>query len=127
MEILSTLKKNDLPTADTFDAVVKKLDFPIDKDYLDFIQKHNGAAGFLNDEHYVLFWEVVDLIALNPYYKHDPKGNNYFFFGSDGSSLGYAFDKINDAIVAVDFYEFGIAEPTYIAPTFKLFIDKLSN
>ena len=127
VESLETLKKNALPGVDAFNALLKKIDFLIDKDYLDFIKEHNGAEGFLSDDNFILFWNVEDLIALNPYYKHDPESNNYFFFGSDGSSLGYAFDKINNNVVAIDFYEFGTTKPKRMADSFKLFIDRLTD
>jgi len=104
----------------------KKIDFQIDKDYLGFIKKHNGAEGFLSRDNYLLLWNVEDLTALNPYYKDDPECKNYFFFGSDGSNLGYAFDKSNSDVIAIDFLEIGTTEPKFIATSFKLFINKLS-
>ena len=127
MEYLDKLKKNDVPDKDSFHALLKKDDFGIDIDYLEFIKKHNGAEGFLSNDNYILLWNVQDLIALNPYYKDEPKCTNYFFFGSDGSNLGFAFDKKNKNIIAIDFIEIGITEPEFIATSFKLFINKLSE
>lgn len=126
MEFLENLNKKNAPNEEAFNALLKKIDFLTDKDYIDFIKKHNGAGGFLSSESYILLWNIEDLIALNPYYKDEPQCMNYFFFGSDGSELGYAFDKQNNGIVSIDFLEIGNIKPEYIASSFISFVNKLS-
>lgn len=127
MDFLEKLNKNTSPNEDELNTLLMKIDFSIDKDYLLFINRYNGAEGFISKENYVLLWNIQDLIALNPYYEDEPQCNNYFFFGSNGSNLGYAFDKIKGGIISIDFLEIGSVEPFFIAKSFGAFGDNLSQ
>lgn len=119
---ISSLELNDAPTENAYNMLVQKIEFEIDLDFLSFIKSHDGASGNVGKEGYVDLWNIEDIIALNPYYADMPACKELLFFGSDGSNLGYAFDKSTSHIVAIDFLEIGKNSPTYIAESFKGFL-----
>lgn len=125
--ILSRLDLNSAPPQEDLEALLQKADFDIDVDYIDFIKSHNGANGSLNENAYILLWKAKDVVELNPYYEGVEEADNLFFIGSDGSNLGYAFDKISNTIVAIDFLEIAYSEPEVIAKSFKDFLVKKSG
>lgn len=100
----------------------RKIDFAIDLDYLDFIKKHDGSEGFLNENTFIQFWNIDDLIALNPYYEDVEKCGKLFFFGTDGSNLGFAFSKLDSTIVSIDFLEILDKDPDFVSKTFISFL-----
>lgn len=102
----------------------KKLDFIIDKDYVDFLKQSNGGK-LLSSNLYLEFWRLEDIIMLNPYYEDVDECKKLFFFGTDGSNLGYGFNKKTGYIVCIDFLEIGYSVPKILANNFKEFLDKL--
>jgi hypothetical protein len=84
---IQNLNTNSAPTDMAYLSLSKKIDFEIDDDYLDFIKRFNGAEGFLGQDSFVLFWNIDDLLALNPYYEDNEESEKLFFFGTDGSNL----------------------------------------
>lgn len=124
---IDRLDLNDAPAEHGYNMLVQKIDFEIDPDFLAFIKSHDGASGNAGEEGYVHLWNIEDIIALNPYYEDVPVCKELFFFGSDGSNLGYAFDKVCGNIVAIDYLEIGIKSPTYAANSFKSFLISLMD
>lgn len=126
-EYTDRLDLNDTPAQHVFSRLVQKIDFEIDPDFLSFYKRHDGASGNVGKEGYVHLWNIDDIILLNPYYEDVPVCKELFFFGSDGSNLGYAFDKVTGSIVAIDYLEIGRSSPTYIADSFKGFLIRLKG
>jgi hypothetical protein len=124
---IEQLNKNEAPDNNDYSLLLKKIDFDIDKDFLEFIKNHNGAEGNIGSNRYILFWNTEQLISLNPYYEDDTKCEELFFFGTDGSNLGYAFDKKNKKIVSIDFLDISQIQSDIIADTFLSFLNVLSN
>jgi len=120
------LNKNPSPNLDRLNNLMDKIDFAIDSDYWDFIKNHDGGEGFLNATNFIQLWGVDDLIALNPYYPNDLACEELFFFGTNGSNLGYAFHKRTGKIMSIDFIDIGVEEPQTIASSFTEFINSLS-
>lgn len=112
------------PRENEVNRLLSKLDFDPDGDFIVWIQSCSEAAGFISSEEYIQFWNVDDLIALNPYYDDINEAKELFFFGSDGSNLGYAFDKNNGNVVAIDFLDIGDSEPAHVAHSFLEFMSK---
>lgn len=126
-EILQSIRLALPPQRSEIDILMKKLDFPIDTDFLQFIEQHDGAEGFLSHSNFVLFWNLEDLVSLNPYYPEVEASKQLFFIGSDGSNFGYAFNKNTGQIVGIDFMEIGRVEPKILASSFFEFLSKLAN
>lgn len=118
---LSLLNKNSAPIEIVYDDLLKNIDFSLDADYLSFIRTSDGAEGYLGSQ-YIMFWEIADLISLNPYYEDNEKCGNLFFFGTDGSNYGFAFPKNSPKVVGIDFLEIYEHEPEIIADTFEEFL-----
>jgi len=123
---MTKLNKNPPPNPDQLSNLINKIDFAIGNDYWDFIKNHDGAEGFLNDTNFIQLWGIDNLIALNPYYPNDPTCEELFFFGTNGSNLGYAFDKKTGGIISLDFIDIGVENPTATASSFTELINNLS-
>lgn len=95
---------------------------------MDFIQTYNGCDGFFDNDRYIGLWKIKDVIKLNPYYNFIKESEFLFFIGSDGSSLGYAFDKLKHSeIVSIDFLDIGVEIPTKVADSFENFLEYLAG
>ncbi|HEY4327840.1 MAG TPA: SMI1/KNR4 family protein [Mucilaginibacter sp.] len=127
MEFSNNFEKNDKPSDVDFQAFMNKIDFPIDNDYLDFIKNHDGAEGLLDGGIYIMLWRIKDLIEINRSDEDLPEWDNYFFIGSDGSDLRYAFDKRDGSIRFIDLYQLGEVEPENFGTSFNLFLEVLSK
>lgn len=125
--ILNSLSKNEFPSQSLYNELKDKIDFNVDKDYLTFISKYNGAEGEIGDEQYLSLWDINNLLACNPYYEDVEECSTLFFIGTDGSNYGYAFDKITGNIVGIDFLDIGNANPKTIAKSFPAFLESLNG
>lgn len=124
---LKNLSKNEIPSQSLYEKLLNKIDFNIDKEYLDFISKYNGAEGEMGTEKYISLWNIENILSLNPYYEDVEECLNLFFFGTDGSNYGYAFDKITGKVVGIDFLNIGNSDPNIITNSFKNFLTFLSQ
>lgn len=104
----------------------ESLDFNLDSDFKEAILASDGANGFVADDVYLQLWPLEDLIALNPYYDDVEICKRLFFFGSDGSSTGYAFVKSTGKVVSIDFIDIGNAEPVEESDSFLDFVRRIS-
>ncbi len=126
-EYIAGLSGDCLSDDKLFADLLRKLDFRMDTDYISFIKTKNGAEGLIGNNSYVLLWNIEELIDLNPYYEGGVDCKELFFFGSDGSNFGYAFDKKSGEIVGIDFLNISNEQPQIIANSFELFLQTLSN
>ncbi|UKB85368.1 hypothetical protein LF887_07010 [Chryseobacterium sp. MEBOG06] len=125
--IFDKLAKNEIPSQSLYEKLIKKNDFNIDKDYLDFISKYNGAEGAVNADAYLSFWDIENILSCNPYYEDVEECLNLFFFGTDGSNYGYAFDKNTGKIIGIDFLDIGNTSPNIFGNSFTDFLISFSN
>lgn len=123
---LDNFSKNELPSQSLYQQLLDKIDFNIDEDYLDFIFKYNGAEGDIGSEAYLSLWDIENVLVCNPYYEDVEECKDLFFFGTEGSNYGYAFEKINGGVIGIDFLDIGNIPPNKIANTFKDFLIALS-
>lgn len=124
---IENLFKNEIPSQTLYEKLIQKIDFNIDSDYLNFISKYNGAEGELGSEGYISLWDIENVLACNPYYEDVEECQNLFFFGTDGSNYGYAFEKNISKIVGIDFLDIGNVSPNIIANSFNNFIEVLNK
>ncbi len=124
---LEKLAKNEIPSNSLYEKLLKKIDFNIDKEYLNFISKHNGAEGDVGTEQYLSLWDIENILACNPYYEDVEECLNLFFFGTDGSNYGYAFDKTTEKVVGIDFLEIGNSAPRILGDSFKDFLKSFNK
>ena len=129
-ELLSVVTKKSKPRKEEIVALMNKVDFKIDQDYLDFIEAHDGAEGFVGDRSYILLWTIEDLISVNPYYEEsidDGYSKSLFLFGSNGGDTTYGIRKSDGVFVEAPFI--GISPETSIerGRSFMEFLSFLSN
>ncbi len=124
---VKSLNKNIAPDDLVYSKLLESINFKIDIDFLEFIKKYNGAEGILGENNFILFWKIEQLIALNPYYKGVKECDGLLFFASNGSNLGYAFEKKSGWIVGIDFLDISFTQPEIMAQSFDLFLNKLVN
>ncbi|MGE3467928.1 MAG: SMI1/KNR4 family protein [Pyrinomonadaceae bacterium] len=125
MSKLESLQCGPAPQSDILKSLRARLDFKVDPDFIKFVSRCSGAEGFISGGNYLQIWSVEDMLALNPYYPDNLESHRLFFFGADGSNLGYAFDKTTSEIVSIDFLDIGDRQPTSLAKTFFEFIERL--
>jgi hypothetical protein len=126
IKLIETLDKNSQSSDEIYFELLAKINFQIDIDFLEFIKKHNGAEGYIGGDNFLLFWTIEQLIALNPYYEEVEECKKLFFFGTDGSNLGYAFEKETGKIISIDFLDISTVNPDFISDSFELFLEKIS-
>jgi hypothetical protein len=128
-KIINSLNKNIAPNDNEYSALLSKIDFKIDSDFLEFIKKYNGAEGEIGDLNYINFWDVQTIINQNPYFKDEEEktSEKFFFFAGDGGDYGYAFNKDDGTIIGINYLDIGYEPPKIIAKSFKEFLDKLSK
>jgi hypothetical protein len=124
LDLVSQFEKNNKPELETLENLKRFIDFNIDLDFIELYSNHDGMEGNLNSGEFVLFWNISEIISLNPYFENVQICNELLFFGTDGSSLGYAFDKSNANIVSIDFYEIMEKKPIIIASSLLDFLKK---
>lgn len=124
---MEQLNKNEAPDSIVYSALLQKINFNIDKGFIEFIKNHNGAEGNISENSYLILWNIEQLISLNPYYEDNKECEELFFFGTDGSNLGYAFDKKSGEVVSIDFLDISQIQPTVIANSFAAFLNALLN
>lgn len=124
--VLEKLDCNERPDPTVVEQFLTSLDFVVDKELLDFVIQNDGAEGFVSDEIFLQIWPLKDIISLNPYYEDVEICHRLLFFGSDGSNLGFAVDKVTGGFVSLDFLEIGDTDPLQIASSFGEFLKVLS-
>ncbi|WP_246672093.1 MULTISPECIES: SMI1/KNR4 family protein [unclassified Mesorhizobium] len=61
------------------------------EDYIDFLKKHNGGEGFINDN-YIIFFKAEELVDFNREYEVEKYAPGILLFASNGGGEGYGFD-----------------------------------
>ncbi|HLK30773.1 MAG TPA: SMI1/KNR4 family protein [Puia sp.] len=123
---LGRINKNSPPSETVFSALLEKIDFTIDKTFLHFMKNYNGASGCIDGGKCFNIWQIEDILKLNPYYDFIEQSKSLFFFGSNGSSFGYAFNKLDSSIIGIEYLDIGTIDPEIIASSFDAFLSYLS-
>ena len=93
----------------------------IPRDYLDFLQQHDGGEGFIGDN-YIVLWKAEELADFNREYEVEKYAPGILLFGSDGGGEGYGFDTETAAMPIVRVPFIGM-ERRYATPFAKDFPD----
>jgi len=73
-------------------AEERALGLQLPQEYREFLEKSNGAEGFVGKNSYASLWPVNELKELNDAYDVGSYASGYLFFGSDGGGEAFAFD-----------------------------------
>lgn len=125
-KLLVDFKMGSLPAKEDVSELIEKIDFDIDKDYLDFIKTYNGGEGFVGEE-FLSLWFISDIIKMNPYYKEDTYAKSIFFFGSNGGDAGYGFRKSDGVVFEVPYIDMSQECSIMLGSNFKEFLISLSK
>jgi hypothetical protein len=127
LEAIQKLHCNAAPTNEEIKILTEKLDFDLDKDFLGFLTACDGGEGFVSENKFLQMWTIRQIMDLNPYYPDISICNELYFFGSDGSNLGFAIDKHYGTVVSIDFLEIGQAEPHFEGASFRDFLARITT
>jgi hypothetical protein len=125
LELLKKLSARGKTSSELNQSLVSRIDFDIDKNYLNYILDTNGGEGFLGQS-YVLLYEVNDLLALNPYYEDHDFCNRIFVIGSNGGDCAYAIKKETSEFLALPFLDMNEEACQFIGKNFNEFLGSLS-
>src|SRR5438552_7117818 len=79
---------------------------PVDlpKDYLEFVEYSNGAAGSFPNGNHIILWRIERLVERNRAYKVEDYAPGIFVFGSSGGGEAYGFDtRSSIAVIQIPF------------------------
>lgn len=113
------------PTRQEYEKLVEKIDFPVDPDFLEWMQTCSEGSAFVASDRYLQFWRIADIVRLNPYYADIEEAKRVFFFATDGSNQGYGFEIQSGAIVSIDFLDIGYEKPEIVGYSFSEFMKNL--
>lgn len=124
LNIIEKFEKNSIPDTNKITDLISNTNFSIDKDFIELYSIYDGMSGELASGESLILWRIEDVIDLNPYYEDIDICKEMLFFGTDGSNFGYAFFKKNNTIIGIDFFDISYKDPTFIANSFKEFLEK---
>ena len=120
------LKKSAPPDSEILDAVIRSLNSKMPDDYLQFIQGHNGADGFVGANSYLQILKIEKLIDWNKNYEVDKYAPGYLIFASDGGGTAYAFHKMTGTALSFKFIGMSIQDkPNILGENFIEFLTYL--
>jgi hypothetical protein len=86
----------------------------------------NGAEGQLNGS-YLILWPIEELFNLNEAYHVDEFAPGFFFIGSDGDDIAFAFDKETGELYEMPFIGMSREEAIFRAKDFPGFVNSLDE
>jgi hypothetical protein len=121
------LEKNGPADNELLEQILANLDFTLPEDYLQFIERYNGAEGSIN-ESYLQLLPVEELKKFNIMHETDKYAPGYFIFGSNLGGTAFAFDKKGNKIVAFEFVGMLMSDgPEILGSNFLSFLERLSE
>ena len=124
-DAIRRLRCNGTPSEREVELFRKKIDFDLDSRFLELMTLCNGGEGFVTDQFFLQLWTMQQILELNPYYEDVEICRNLCFFGTDGSNLGFAFNKQTGQVVSIDFLELGRIDPRIEAASFAEFLTNI--
>ena len=102
------------------------VDFP--KDYLEFVEYSNGAAGSFPNGNHIILWRIERLVERNRAYEVEDYAPGIFVFGSSGGEKAYGFDtRSSMAVIQIPFVGMQLSEVEYLVPSFTEFLTALAG
>ena len=125
--IIDLLNKGERASATSIELLSScPVDLP--KDYLEFMEYSNGAAGSFPNGNHVILWPVERLVERNKAYEVGDYAPGIFIFGSSGGGEAYGFDtRSSMAIIQVPFVGMQLSDVEYLAPSFTEFLITLAG
>jgi hypothetical protein len=82
-KLFARFNANPPASRDAIARCQSNLKFPLPADYVQFLERMNGGAGFVGKS-YLRAWPIEDLIQFNKDYFVDVAAPELFLFGSSG-------------------------------------------
>ena len=128
-DLFSNFQGNTPVSATDVARFEEEIGLSLPKKYTDFLKIFNGGEGFIGQNAYIILWRLGELVEMNKAYQVAKYAPGLFLFGSDGGGEAFAFDARTSAkpIVSVPFVGMELSLASMIAPTFEVFLEKLSK
>lgn len=101
----------------------KTVGVALPRDYLHFLESHDGGEGFVGDN-YLILWRAEDLAPFNVEYEVEQYAPGVLLFGSNGGGEAYGFDTRQDpmTVVRIPFIGMDLKYATPVADSFDSFL-----
>ncbi|ORX77667.1 hypothetical protein BCR32DRAFT_295488 [Anaeromyces robustus] len=104
---------------------VKGIELP--KDYLDFMDEHNGGEGKIGENGYAKIYKLEELEQANEDYEISKYFQNYFIFGTDGGEMLLGYNSERKLYYAVDACNIDENEIFYVSESLLEFFKKIDE
>ena len=125
--IVDLLNKREPPSSTSIELLNS---YPIElpKDYCEFIQYSNGAAGTFPNGNHLILWPIERLVERNKAYEVAAYAPGIFIFGSSGGGEAYGFDERSSmTVIQVPFVGMQLSDVEVLAPSFTAFLISLAG
>ena len=123
-KIVRLIEESELQIKDERERLVTDIKFPLEEDYVDFLNKYDGAVGMLYSE-YIDLYSVGEIMEFNTEDMLDEMFSKYLVIASmDDEAI--VIDKNSNHYI-VSFIELCEKECIKIADNFEDFICKMSS
>jgi len=126
--IIDLLQKNEPATAAEMESFRNTCPVDLPKDYLEFVEYSNGAAGSFPNGNHIILWRIERLVERNRAYEVEDYAPGIFVFGSSGGGEAYGFDtRSSMAVIQIPFVGMQLSEVEYLVPSFTEFLTALAG
>jgi hypothetical protein len=126
--IIDLLQKNEPATAAEMESFRSTCPVDLPKDYLEFVEYSNGAAGSFPNGNHIILWRIERLVERNRAYEVEDYAPGIFVFGSSGGGEAYGFDtRSSIAVIPIPFVGMQLSEVEYLVPSFTEFLTALAG
>ena len=106
--------------------ITSVLGVPLPKDYLAFMQKHNGGEGIAGNDAWLHLYPLEELEEATKDYDTQKILPNHCLIGTDGGGMLLGVDELGNYF-AIDCISINPSEKILIGNTFEQFIQELNN
>jgi hypothetical protein len=126
--IIDLLQKNEPATAAEMESFRNTCPVDLPKDYLEFAEYSNGAAGSFPNGNHIILWRIERLVERNRAYEVEDYAPGIFVFASSGGGEAYGFDtRSSMAVIQIPFVGMQLSEVEYLVPSFTEFLTALAG
>ena len=118
------MDRNTPPKESEINAFLRLIDFTLPVGFIDFFNETNGAD-ISTDNHYVVLWQLTEMIKLNKEYKVEEYAPDFFIIGSDGGDTAYAVERNTGLIFELPFIGMSKEAAILRNSTFTEFVENL--
>ena len=125
--ILEKMKKMELNApcnVEQLNALEQKLNVVLPRQYMDFMQLHEGGEGSIGEYAYLAIWDISEMLSFNQSRDINMYIKGLIYFASDRGGSLYAFDTNRDMkIVELEYDSVDYSEAEVVADSFEEFIE----